>query len=60
MVVATRPTPSTSASLAGQAADAARRIPFTLVVVAVMLVAGVATGSLWRSLRESGLMDRVG
>jgi lysylphosphatidylglycerol synthetase-like protein (DUF2156 family) len=38
---------------------AARRIPFTLSVVAVMLAAGVATGALWSPLRGSGLAEHV-
>jgi lysylphosphatidylglycerol synthetase-like protein (DUF2156 family) len=59
MVVTIGPTPSTSTSLARQAVTAARRIPFTLAVVAVMLVAGIATRALWSSLDSSGLMDRL-
>src|SRR4051794_24077620 len=59
MVVTTSPTASTSTSLARQAVTMARRIPFTLTVVAVMLAAGIATGALWSSLDSSGLMDRL-
>src|SRR5690348_6868419 len=59
MVVATSPTSPTSASLAAQAITTARRISFTLAVVAVMLAGGVATGALWSSLHASGLMDRL-
>ncbi len=59
MVVATGPTPPSSVSLAAQGVAVARRIPFTLAVVAVMLAAGVATGALWSSLHATGLMDRL-
>jgi lysylphosphatidylglycerol synthetase-like protein (DUF2156 family) len=38
---------------------AIRRMPFTLCVVAVMVAAGVATGALWSSVRESGLSEHV-
>ena len=37
----------------------ARRLPFTLSVVAVMLATGVLTGTLWRPLHASGLVDHV-
>ena len=59
MVVATSPTPPSSVSLAAQGVAVARRIPFTLAVVAVMLAAGIATGALWSSLHATGLMDRL-
>jgi lysylphosphatidylglycerol synthetase-like protein (DUF2156 family) len=36
-----------------------RRIPFTLAVVAAMLVLGVATGSLWSALEDRPLWDVV-
>jgi hypothetical protein len=36
-----------------------KRCPFTLTVVAVMLVAAVTTGALWTPLRTSGLADTV-
>jgi lysylphosphatidylglycerol synthetase-like protein (DUF2156 family) len=38
---------------------ALRRIPFTLAVVALMLVAGLATGALWSSLPGSAWWGRV-
>jgi hypothetical protein len=44
---------------APRAAAAVRRIPFTLTVVAVMLVAGVATGAMWSPLRGSTLEGHV-
>jgi hypothetical protein len=40
-------------------ASAPRRIPFTLAVVAVMLVAGVATEALWSPLSGSAWWGRV-
>ena len=40
-------------------ASAPRRIPFTLSVVAVMLVAAVATGALWSPLSGSAWWGRV-
>ncbi len=40
-------------------ASAPRRIPFTLAVVALMLVAGVATGALWSPLPGTSWWDRV-
>src|SRR3954452_15827447 len=59
MVLLTDPTHPASASLARRAVPAARRIPFTLTVVAVMLVAAVVTRALWSALATSGLMDRL-
>src|SRR4051794_8526871 len=59
MVLLTDPTRPASASLARRAVPAARRIPFTLTVVAVMLVAAVVTRALWSALATSGLMDRL-
>lgn len=40
-------------------ATTVRRVPFTVTVVAVMLVAGVATGSLWSPLQGTALAERV-
>jgi phosphatidylglycerol lysyltransferase len=37
----------------------ARRVPFTLAVVTVMLVLAVATGSLWSALEGKDLFDTV-
>jgi lysylphosphatidylglycerol synthetase-like protein (DUF2156 family) len=37
----------------------ARRAPFTLSVVALMLVLGVATGTLWSPLRDRPLLEGV-
>src|SRR4051794_29108195 len=39
--------------------SAPRRIPFTVAVVALMLVAGVATGALWSALPASPWWGRV-
>jgi hypothetical protein len=44
---------------AGVIGTTARRIPFTLSVVAVMLALGVATGSLWSPLRGTALAEHV-
>ncbi len=49
--------PRTSVRTAGT--TLAKRLPFTLSVVAVMLATGVLTGALWRPLHASGLVDHV-
>lgn len=36
-----------------------RRVPFTTTVVALMLVLGIVTGTLWNSLQDRGLFDVV-
>ncbi|WP_083966721.1 phosphatidylglycerol lysyltransferase domain-containing protein [Demequina globuliformis] len=38
----------------------ARSVPVTLIVAAAVLIAGVATGALWQSAEESGLIDTWG
>ncbi len=42
-----------------RAARAVRRVPFTLGVVGLMLVLGVATGSLWNALQDRPLFEVV-
>src|SRR5215204_5649039 len=42
-----------------QAARVVRRVPFTLGVVGLMLVLGVATGSLWNALQDRPLFEVV-
>lgn len=37
-----------------------RAFPFTLGAIGVILLAGVATGTLWNPLRDRPLLDRVG
>jgi phosphatidylglycerol lysyltransferase len=50
--------PST-ASAAGSLAGQARRIPFTLGVVGLMLLLGLATQTLWSPLEDRPLLDTV-
>ena len=45
-----RPTPATIA----------RRLPFTLGLLALMLAVGLATGALWHPVADSALLRRVG
>ena len=42
-----------------RAAGVVRRVPFTLGVVGMMLVLGVATGSLWNALQDRPLFEIV-
>ncbi len=42
-----------------RAAGVVRRVPFTLGVVGMMLVLGVATGSLWNALQDRPLFEVV-
>ncbi len=51
--------PEASATAPPRALAVLRRVPFTATVVALMLVLGVLTGSLWNALQDSDLFDVV-
>ena len=53
------PTATASPSLAGRFTEITRRLPFTTALVALMIVLGVATQSLWSALEDRPLLDAV-
>lgn len=51
--------PSASAKVIGVIGQTMRRVPFTISLIALVLIVGVATGSLWGAVEQKSWFDDV-